>query len=287
MNGNLETQTVDSTQLIFQTQDPDSPDVSDPGSGSGSGLNVPAIAGGVAGGVVAILILILIIFFCLRRRKRTEEFEDNFDPDRLDTARSGGTATRPGAMPDIDLVGAEITPFVYEPDPLPPKDYDPYGQMAQQPGMPVASGEGSGNRRSDPYSWTTGPHSPTIEPYSPTIGPHSPTTGPHSPTIGPHSPITEHGVTGLHNADFRSPSPGPSLGTSGTLPSSKDRDSGSDRARLQVANSGSGEGGSSHRSSAVLQHMDAGRLQHPSIIEEIPPSYYSISPPDRGDAGRG
>ena len=254
MNGNLGTQTVLTTELIFQTQSSDNP------GASSSNLNVAAIAGGAVGGAIAILILMLIIFFCLRQQsRRTGDPDDNFDPDRLDPARLGGTATRPGAMPDIDLVGAEVTPFAYQSQPLPPQIYDPYGQMVQQPGMPVVSGEGSGyNRSSDPYSWTSGPYSPT----------------------------SEQGITGLNSADFRGPSPGPSLATSGTLPSSKERESVSERARLQVANSGSGDGGSSRRTSAVVQHVDSGRLQQQTVHEEIPPSYYSISPHDRRGVGR-
>ena len=255
LNGDLETQTIDSTELVFQTQSPNL----DGATSSGSSTNVPAIAGGAVAGVIVIVIIIMTFYFCLKRRKPRGDPDDNFDHDRLDTARFGGTATRPGAMPDVDLVGAEVTPFVYQPSPPSPMVYDPYTQMVQQPGMPAVIGEGSGHRRSDPYSWNSGPHSPTSE--------------------------TGQSLPGLHNTDYRGPSPGPSLGTSGTFPSSKERESASERTRLQVANTGSVEGGSSPRSSRVVQHLDAGRLQPQAAPEEIPPSYYSI-PHDRGGDGQ-
>lgn len=264
-NGQVQTQTVRSTQLTFPTAPPSN------NGGSSTSSNVGAIAGGVVGGVLAILALILIIFCLLKRRKRTEDFDGNFDPDRLDPERFGGNATRPGTMPNIDLVGAEITPYVHQhrhqADALPeksPQTFDPYAQMAQQPGVAVMGAEGSSHnrRRSDLYSSTTGSHYPTT--------------------------VTGQSVTGLHHADFRGPSPGPSLVTSGTLTSSKDRESASERARLQVANSVNGEGGSSRRTSGVIvQHRDMARVPQQSVAEEIPPSYDSISPADRARSERG
>ena len=257
-DGQIETQTVRSTLLVFPTQTPNSI-----GTSSSSSSNVGAIAGGVVGGAVAILAIILLLFFCLKRRKRDQDFDGNFDPDVLDHERFGGSATRPGAMPDIDLVGAEITPFNYQAGPLPSKGHDQYAQMAQQPGTAVVSGEGSSHhRRSDLYSSTTGSHYPTT--------------------------VTGQSVNGLQNTEFRGPSPGPSLATSGTLPSSKDRESASERTRLQVANNGNGEGGSSQRASIIVQHRDGGRLQQQETVpEEIPPSYDSIGPNERDRAKRG
>lgn len=244
-DGQVETQTVVSTQLIFPTDAPNS------GGSTSSNSNVAAIAGGVVGGALAILAIILIIFFILKRRRNTEDFDGDFDPDRLDPERFGGSATRPGALPNIDLVGAEVTPFTYQADPLPHKEgYNPYGQMVQQSGAPVVRGEGSGPGISDVHSSTTGSHYPTT--------------------------VTGQSLSGMHHTDFRGPSPGPSLVTSGTHPSSKDRDAASERVRLQVANSGNGEGGSGQGTGIVLQHRDAGRLHSHVAPEEIPPSYDSV-----------
>jgi hypothetical protein len=153
-------------------------------------------------------------------------------------------------LPSVDLVGAEVTPFTYQAEPMPEKGYDPYNQMAQRPGsVPAVSGPGSGHGRSDVRTSTTGSHYPTTE------------------------------QSGVHNPEWRGPSPGPSLGTSGTLASSKG-------GPLQVANNANGEGGSGQGSSNVLQHRDGGRLQHQTVPEEIPPSYDSISPDERSASGR-
>lgn len=216
-----------------------------------------AIAGGVVGGAVAILIIILIIYYWLKRQKRTEAFDGNFDPDMLDTERSGGNAARPGAMgTQFDLDGAEITPFTpYQTQAQPEKSYNPYAQMSQmgqQAGVQMAGGEGSGHRRSDVVSSSASNY---------------PTTA------------TGQSVTGLHGAEFRGPSPGPSLGTSGTLPSSKERESSNSGTRLQVSNSGNGEGRYSQGSGVLLQHRDAGPLQQQQqqpVPIEVPPSYNSI-----------
>ena len=202
----------------------------------------------------------MIIFFILRRRKQKDEFDGNFDPDRLDPERFGGSATRPGAMPDVDLVGAEVTPFQFHPEATQQKGYQ-YQQMGQRPGMPVpvVSG-GSAHGRSDAYSSTTGSHYPTT--------------------------VTDPSVAGMQNAEFRGPSPGPSLGTSGTFLSSKERELASERRRLHIANEERGEGGSGQGSGGVVQHQDGGRLQEQNAPEEVPPSYDSISPDGDGDAGR-
>ena len=253
-DGQIETQTVRSTQVIVPTQSQSS-------NNGGSTSNTAAIAGGVVGGAVGLLAIILIIFFFLKRRKQKDEFDGNFDPDRLDPERFGGSATRPGAMPNIDLVGAEVTPFQYNPDAAQQKGYGQYQQVAQRPGMPpVVTGGGSVHGRSDVYSSTTGSHYPTT--------------------------VTDQNVPPMQNADFRGPSPGPSLGTSGTLPSSKERELASERRRLHVANDERGEGGSGQGGSGVVQHKDGGRLQQQSVPDEIPPSYDSISPDERAAAGR-
>ena len=127
-------------------------------------------------------------------------------------------------------------------------------QMAQRPDIlpPVMSG-GSGHGRSDGYSWTT----------------------------------TDQSITSMRNADFRDPSPGTSLRTSGTgTLSSRGRESASSRRRLYVANDERGEGGSGQDGGGVVQHQDGGRLQQESVPEEVPPSYDSISPDEHDATGR-
>ena len=149
--------------------------------------------------------------------------------------------------------------------------YGQYQQMAQQPGMlpPVMIG-GSGHGRSDAYSSTTGSYQP--------------------------STVTNQSITGMQNTDFRGPSPDPSLGTSATR-SSRGRGSASERGRLYIANDDRGEGGSGQGGGSggggggVVQHRDGGPLQEETVLEEtdldeIPPSYDSISPDRNGAAGR-
>lgn len=171
-------------------------------------------------------------------------------------------------MPNVDLVGAEVTPFQYHPDAAQQQGYaqqqasEKHPQMLQRPEMPtpVVTGSAGGYGRSDVYSSTTGSHYPTT--------------------------VTDQSMTGMQNTDFRGPSPGPSLGTSGTFPSSKDREVASERRRLLIANEERGEGGSGQGGSNVVQHQDGGRVQQESTPEEVPPSYDSISPDERSTAGR-
>jgi len=203
----------------------------------------------------------MIIFFLLKRRKGgDEEFDGNFDPDRLDPERFGGTATKPGTMPAVDLVGAEVTPFQYDPQAAQQQGYEKFSQMPRQPGMPVplvGGGGGGYGGKSDVHSSTTGSHYPTT--------------------------VTDQSVTGMQNQDFRGPSPGASLGTSGTL-SSKDRELANERREMYIANDGRGEGSS--QAVPAWQHRDAGRVPQQTVPEEVPPSYDSIPPDEPNAAGR-
>ena len=76
-----------------------------------------------------------------------------------------------------------------------------------------------------------------------------------SSTTGSHYPITiaDPGVGGMW--DYRGPPPCVSLGTLGTLPSSKERESTTDGS-LHVANGENGEGGSGQGGGLTFQHRD-------------------------------
>jgi len=258
VNGQVVTKTVQSTQIVSLTATP-----------SPGGSNIGAIAGGAVGGAISILAFIVIVFLCLRRHRRhkrtdDDKFEENFDPDSFEPQEFGGSATRLDAIPNIDLVGVEVTPFQYNPEATQQKGYRQYPQMAQRPGMqtPLISGGGSGHDMSDVHSSTTGSHYPKT--------------------------VTDQSVTGMQNADWRNPSPGPSLVTSSTFPSSKGRESAGKRRRPYVANDERGEGGSGQGDGPVVQLKDAGPVQQQNAPapEEVPPSYDSISPGDRPAAGR-
>lgn len=78
-----------------------------------------AIVGGVVGGIGGLAILATLVFFLLRRRRQRDEFDGNFDPDRV----VGLSGDNRGTLPDIDLAAENVTPY----------SYTPHG-----PGMPVA-----------------------------------------------------------------------------------------------------------------------------------------------------
>lgn len=235
MNGNIETEVVNSTKLTLQTQSSKSNGV------SRSSSKVATIAGGAAGGALCMLILILAILLILRKRKRRKNPNGN----------PGGTTTKSRPTPEVDLITREVESFLDEVKHPLKGSSDQSAPMVQRPGVPTVGGEGSDHRNSDIYSSIIGPHSPAT--------------------------ATGQSVTGLHNTDFRGPSPGPSLRTSGTHFSYKERDSAGDWAGLQIA---SEEGGSGRRGSDAVQHMHAGRLQQQSIPEELPSNYHST--PDNG-----
>jgi hypothetical protein len=98
-NGQIVTTTIQSTILITPSVGP---------SSGGSKSNTGAIVGGIAGGIAGLVAILLIGLFCWRRnRTRRDDFDGNFDPDRV--VRHGGAT---------DLAGAEVTPYQYEPGAL-------------------------------------------------------------------------------------------------------------------------------------------------------------------------
>jgi len=72
-----------------------------------SSSNTGAIVGGAVGGVVGLAIVFLLLF-CLYRRKKTSEFDGNWDPD--------SNLERPGTLPqmDLDLTGADAQPRPFD-----------------------------------------------------------------------------------------------------------------------------------------------------------------------------
>lgn len=83
---------------------------------SSSNSHIGAIVGGVVGGIAALVALLLLLWF-VRRRRRNNEFDGNFDPDRVTAVGGTGGA---GGMRQADLLGAgatgaEVTPYSYQP----------------------------------------------------------------------------------------------------------------------------------------------------------------------------
>ena len=239
--------------------------------------------GGAVGGVAGLAILVaLLYFFCKNRRKR-DEFDGNFDPDRV----VGLSGDHRGTLPDIDLAADNVTPYNYTPQgmsmPVPSHTPAAGPDMQQYSGhVPsflaggVAAGAAGGamaahahaNSRpvSPPSSYsqaghtqysyaTSDPHGPASAypdyaayaayANAPSSG-HGHTSGSASPT-SPSFPQPNVGGGGAPARDFRHPSPGPSLAhtsyTSASAPSA---------APESVSGSSSGAGPSAGVGAGVI-----------------------------------
>lgn len=248
-----------------------------------SSSHTGAIVGGIVGGIAGLAVLSLLLLWWYRRKNRKEDFDGNFDPDRI---ISDGRH-----QDDLDLVGHEIHPF----------DYAPNQEMAQQhPSVPsfltgglAGAGAGAGaaalqtqrNYPPAPYS-TSGASAPSTysQPMSdPAFAGYDARSSSHGHTTTSHgasSPTNPSFAMPGPSGDFRQPSPGPSLamgsessnssppgGVGGSIPSSKEREA--QGGRFRVANEG-----------PVIVHQDGGRLDSTPEEEdpphEIPPTYDSI-----------
>ena len=103
----ITTQSLSSSTVVSSTTN----------SSSDNNNHTGAIVGGVIGGVVALSALVLLAWF-LRRRRRQDEFDGNFDPDRV--TRHDSSALKHGGRADADLLAAaaethspEVTPYTY------------------------------------------------------------------------------------------------------------------------------------------------------------------------------
>lgn len=199
-----------------------------------SSSNVGPIVGGVVGGVVGAALLATLVFLLCRRRRR-DDFDGNFDPDRVVGVNHG--AGQGGTLPDIDLAAAgEVTPYSYTPGgAMAPGSTA--GDMRQYGGVPAflaggVAGAGLGAaaaHRSQTHSNSPPPQSLSgysypqshsayshssfdplqqQQPYPPQPYPQS-----HS-TASPTSPTFP--VAAVPGRDFRQPSPGPSLAYTGS-----------------------------------------------------------------------
>ena len=239
------TTTIQSTIVIVPT-----------GVTSSKSSNTGAIAGGVAGGIVALAAAIIIFLFCWRRNRRREEFDGNFDPDRV-VRHAGHT----------DLAGAEVTPY----------QYDPPSSGPSGPTSPAFSADGSMRQYRDSQALlgstyegrggiggataTSGSH------YAPTSssGAASPPPGSSS-----HARSNSYGSAGLGPGG-----PGFPVAQPYRPLSSKEvealRQRGDGLGLASALEEGEGD---------VIQHSDGGRITEPEPpsrpAQEIPPSYYSI-----------
>ncbi|KAI0357333.1 hypothetical protein OH77DRAFT_1519277 [Trametes cingulata] len=104
-DGSVYTSVITSTLISTPTVP-----ASDRSSSSSSSSHTGAIVGGVVGGVAGAALLATLLFFLCRARRRRDDFDGNFDPDRVTADARGG-----GTLPDIDLAADEITPYNYTP----------------------------------------------------------------------------------------------------------------------------------------------------------------------------
>ncbi|GBE82992.1 hypothetical protein SCP_0500350 [Sparassis crispa] len=198
-----------------------------------------AIVGGVVGGVVGAIILVTLLWFiCRRRRAKRDDFDGNFDPDRV----VGGSARDGATLPAIDLAGAdEVTPYSYSPA---------QQEMRQQADVPAFLAAGAAGAMSDRRSPPA-------------------TSAPSQYSQSSDQGQGAYNVGAIPTGEFRHPSPGPSLAMTssthtgstppfgGVLQSAKEREA--YRSGLQVSNP-----------PEVVQHRDAGRLNATPEEEEAP-----------------
>jgi hypothetical protein len=225
------TTTLQSTIVIVPT-----------GATSSKSSNTGAIVGGVAGGIAALAAVIIIFLFYWRRSRRSEEFDGNFDPDRV-VRHAGHT----------DLASAEATPYHYEP---------PAGAPSG-PTSPTFS-DGSMRQFRDSQALLGAATATSGSHYAPTSS-----DGASAPRASSsHARSNSHVSAGL--------GPGLPVAQPYRPLSSKEREALRQRGEGGLGLAGALEEGESE----VIQHSDGGRIAEPTPpsrpAQEIPPSYDSI-----------
>ena len=226
------TTTIRSTIIVVPTS---------PSSGSSS--NTGAIIGGVAGGIAALLGILIIGLFYWRRNRRRDDFDGNFDPDRV--VRHAG---------DADLAGgAEVTPYHYEPG---------VGHTSG-PSSPTFSADSSMRQYRESQSLLGGNVFAGAAPTATSGSHYAPTS---SDGASAHPDSSGHGRSSSLNSS--------GIGQPYQPMSTKEREA--------MRQRGDGLGlATAHEEveGDVIQHSDGGRLPDtvpPTQAREIPPSYDSI-----------
>lgn len=235
-NGQVVTTTIESTVLI-------TPSVS--ASSGGGSSNTGAIAGGIAGGIIGLIAILLIGLFCWRRnRRRSDDFDGNFDPDRV--VRHVGHTDLAG--------GAEVTPYSYEPGVAGAAA----AHSGPSTGAPSSSGDGSMRQYHDSHALLAGGVATA------TSGSHYAPTSSDSASAYPSSLAhsSQHGGVPV-------PQPYHPMSTK-------------EREMLRQRGQGGLGLASAAEEDEVIQHTDGGQISDPSVAasrpHEIPPSYDSILP---------
>ncbi|KAJ4492440.1 hypothetical protein C8R41DRAFT_919994 [Lentinula lateritia] len=157
-----------------------------------------AIVGGVVGGVVALLLLILGALWFIRRRRRLQDeaFDGNFDPNRIvrPASGAGNLGGRGPTLPNIPVTNSDEHIGAGSPQMAEVEDDGMGGRL---------NGSAIGAGVVAPYPL----HQPTT---SPTRSAASP---PPSARSWGNSSDAQHSLYNGHVADWRGPSPGPSIPT--------------------------------------------------------------------------
>jgi hypothetical protein len=237
----------------------------------------------VVGGLAALGLIGLIVFCLLRRRHNEDDFDGNFDPDRVVGHSSGG-----GTLPQIDL-GAEVTPYTYPPHhdvsqpAMAQHNYGDSPYSAMRPTSPPQAVPSQYPRPPSDYNQTFGP------------GSASDTSGSHyGPSLGPYGLPAGAGVANPWSPGARSPSP---TNTSSSTPSqprsAKEREAlaarygrpgglGLSTQHEEPGHDEVGAGAGSSGGEGVVVHQDGGRVRDEDEgPTEIPPTYDSIPADER------
>lgn len=241
------------------------------------------------GGVVVLAVIGLLILFCIRRKRNKDDFDGNFDPDRVHGHSTGG-----GTLPQIDLgedEAAAATPYAYQ------RSDGGMSQFGGSSGYPIIAGAAMGAS-----ARSAGTTSPSNYPSSEEQHNNMPTSLTHQPLSSVSSGSNYAPYGGLPPGAGRTMSPAPGqllydnnpmsakeqeaqasrYGSRNRLALASQTDEQSNpRTSLGRGHSGQGSIGSGN----VVVHQDGGRMQVPhndhEPPSEIPPTYDSIPADDR------
>ena len=291
---NSQGQTITSTQQITIIVGPSGASNSTAGVGSGgSSSHTGAIVGGVVGGIGGLAILLILGWYLLKRHnKYKDDFDGDFDPDRVIGGRSSGAG--------LDLAAGDaapqVTPYSYSPNPQMAMAQNnsssvlgPGAAGVGAAGLGAAIGAGAAgasSRHGPPTSAPSAYSQPSQSQYggssSSEAGGAAHRTSDYNNAYAAYADGGEseagmsspRGAGGYYTGDWRGPSPGPSVpsaATTGTLPSHKELEARGLRVRNERGEDDDGP---------VVQHTDGGRIPEEGEAttppREVPPSYDSI-----------
>ncbi|KAF8554070.1 hypothetical protein OG21DRAFT_1509392 [Imleria badia] len=233
--------------------------------GSHSSSNTGVIVGAVVGGVVGIIVIVLLLF-CIRKRVRNDEFDGDFDPDRI----VGHNGSGGGTLPHVDLAD-EVTPFP-RPQSFTDQSSSSMRQYGRSPYVPVSPSLGPSGRASTEFY----PHG----------GTDASTDTQHRPFMQPGAgqpPPGAYNMYGTGPVDWHNPRPGVSPPPSTVSNTTSSTRATKEREAMARGERGAGLGlATQHEapegSGDVVVHQDAGRapVEEHTPPTEIPPAYESI-----------